>query len=759
MLPPTAGIVIQVVTIGAGGTGQQMIDAYVVDSGTNYAVGDEITLSGGYGNVADLTVTTVQVSNSYYLFGWDILPWDTSPWSYTGGDPALINSGGNGYVVGDQLILAIDSNTVVATRAELTVTGTNLFTGSITSLALTEPGNYTVIPEKQIWETTGSGSNANIVVAWGVSTVSVNNSGFYFVPPIQPINQLSTTGNGLYLTVAASYDSTLGTDMFTGDGVTNTFSLTFAVSNAKNILVTVDGVVIPYNKLSITGLSTLVFATPPAMGTTIVVTGFSTDSFSVVNDQTFTVQAGLQYYQLNILPSSSLPPYNSILVLRNGLALRSPQMMNYISDGVTTQYALDVLSMPSDLKVYVNNILTNDYAVNNYQLTFTSPPPAGVKVAMVITDITTGFDFDISGSTLFLPNAQAGDVMRVITFTEDYSYGWVADGFYPHGWDLAMWSLSWSYDGAGSAKELFNGRYQLSQVVNDPDSMMVFVDGELKSQQWDYTVETVNVVTNTINNVQTYTGNIYITTEGNVSGIVTGMSIQSDTIPNNTYVQSVYINPGRNVITLSQPALDTGISNFTTNMDTSIVSFNPDYAPNLSGNVNVVIVYTTFPVNSIPIAWRTLVSDSGKAITTAIDDKRKTSIISNVYTYSNEIEIADITAIGQAPGAIWIDDELITYKNVLSAPTVQYPNRGILSELSRGSGLTSYSPQSMYDTLYYYGDGVTRYFPASSAVYPLAETVYVDNVAQPNLAFYPSLGTYQSTSDNIPSDLPPGRYI
>ena len=757
MLPPIAGTKIQIVTIGAGGSGQQMEDVYVVDSGTNYAVNDMITLNGGYGSLANITVTTVQVSDSYYLFGWDILAWDTSPWSYTGGDPALIISGGNNYVVGDELILAVDSNTVVTTRAELTVTGTDTVTGTITSLALTEPGNYTVIPATQIWETNGQGSNVNVLVAWGASTFTVNNSGFYFVPPNQPITQLSTTGQGMYLTVDAAYTSTQGTDTFTGDGTTNTFALTFAVANVANMLVTLDGVVIPADKLSLTGLSTLVLATPPAANTTLIVVGFSTSSFSIVNDQTFTIQSGQQYYQLNILPSSSLPPYNSILVLRNGLALKPPPMANYIGDGNTTVYTMDVEIVSSDLAVYVNNILVNDYSVIDYKVIFVTPPPSGAKVAMVVTNLNTGFDFDITGTNIFLPNVQAGDVMRVITFTEDYSYGWVADGFYSHGWDIALWNFSWNYGGGSPAQNLGGGKYQLSQEATDPDSMMVFVEGNLKSPQWDYTVDTARVTTNIITNVQSTSNNVYVTTGSNISGVTVGMLIEGNTIPADTYVQGVYIHSGRNIITLSQPALDTGLTTFTTNVDTSIVKFNPDYAPDIDDNV--VVAYTTFPVNALPIAWRTLISDSGTAISTAIDDVRKTFIISNVYTYSNEITVADVTAIGPAPGAIWIDDELITYQKVLLTPTAQYPNQGILSELSRGAGTTSYSPQSSYDTLYYYGDGVTRYFAASSAVYPLAETVYVDNVVQINSAFYPGLGTYSSTSTGIPSDLPPGRYI
>jgi hypothetical protein len=180
LAPPLNGK-IQIVTIGTGGAAVDMSEPYVVNTGTDYAVGDIISLAGGYGSRANVIVDSVQVSDNYYRQGWDILPWDTSPWSYMGGVPDKIYSGGNNYIVGDQLILENDSNTVVTTRAELTVTETNLITGEIIALSLTEPGNYTVPPITQSWETTGNGSGANIAIAWGASTLSMENNGFYFV--------------------------------------------------------------------------------------------------------------------------------------------------------------------------------------------------------------------------------------------------------------------------------------------------------------------------------------------------------------------------------------------------------------------------------------------------------------------------------------------------------------------------------------------------------------------------------------------------
>ena len=757
--PPASGT-LQIVTIGSGGSGLDMAEPYVVYSGTDYEIGDYVTLSGGVGTFANVQVTSVQVSDSYYHQGWDIVAWDTSPWSYTGGIPAAIFNGGNNYVVGDQLILVNDGNTVVTTRAMLTVTSADIFTGTIETLALTEPGNYTVPPATQIFETTGKGSGANIAIAWGASTLSLENKGFYFVRPTEPVSQLSTTGGGFNLTVDASYTTTEGTGIFKGDGVTTTFNVTFAITTVDNMMVTVDGIVLPKNQLSLTGLSTVVLANPPALNSTVIITGFNTGFYSVVNDQTFVVQAGIQYYQLNIIPGSSMPPYNSILVLKNGVALKPPPMNNFIGDGVTTVYSMDFSPNPADLTVYVDNALlmpTIDYSVSTYFITFVSAPPANSKIAMVYADLTVGFDFNITGVDIFLPTAETGDKIRVITFTEDYSYGWVADSFGHHGWEIALWDgKTWSYDGSAAAHYLGNGAYQLSQVTNEPDSMMVFVEGELQSMMWDYTFENTDTVIASVANVSSMSGNIHITTLSNVASLSVGMVVESVAIPADTYIQGIQIGH-TSIITLSQPALDTDITTLTAHATTSVIRFNPEYAPNI--DANVVVVYTTFLANEVPIAWRTLIGDDGTTNSIAIDNNRKTSILNNVYVYSNEIEIANITAIGAAPGAIWIDNELITYQTMLPAPTINYPNRGIISELGRGAGVTSNLPLSVYDTLYYYGDGVNKYFPAGSATYPIAETVYVDGVVQTNSAFDAANGTYVSTTLNIPVELPPGRYI
>jgi len=170
-----------------------------------------------------------------------------------------------------------------------------------------------------------------------------------------------------------------------------------------------------------------------------------------------------------------------------------------------------------------------------------------------------------------------------------------------------------------------------------------------------------------------------------------------------------------------------------------------------------VITYATGLSEKPAIAWRTLIDSSNNAVSTVIDDARKTLTLSNVYVYSNEIEIADTSVIGTAPGAVWIGDELIAYDRIDQAATISHPNRGFINALRRGARNTSGLPTAEYNTLYYYGDGVNRYFPAESGATPISESVWVDGILQVSNAVPSTIGTYSSVID--PPSLPSGRYI
>ena len=186
------------------------------------------------------------------------------------------------------------------------------------------------------------------------------------------------------------------------------------------------------------------------------------------------------------------------------------------------------------------------------------------------------------------------------------------------------------------------------------------------------------------------------------------------------------------------------------------VQFNPAYH---SGS-RVVISYMAGLPEEPAIRWRTITSDLA-VFTTAIDSARQTQLLSNVYTNSTTIEIADWTKItlpvANKPGLIYIDNELISFADLQLAPTMSYPNRAFLAGIQRNRLGTSGLPQSQYNIQWYNGDGSTVYFPTEAAGQAVAETVYVDGVLQVNQAVQTENADFEFVIN--PPALPAGRYV
>jgi len=660
IIPPPASGKLQIFTIGTGGTGFGISVPFVVDPGSNYNIGDTITMAGNFIYPPVITVTGVKASS------------------------ITISSPGTKYTVGDQLILIDDYQTIETSQIALQVTKIDGFTGAIISAEILNSGNYTVKPLVTTWSTSSNGNGAIILINWGVSTLSVNDPGLCAIKQFGYITQSSTTGSGTGLVIGANYSDTLGTAVFKGDGSNQIFPVTFPLTTTDKLLVTVDGIIQGFNNVSIDQLNVVIYP-PPALNSTVVITSFNTNNFSTVYEQEFLVESGVNHFELQYTPGSSLPQYNSMLVIKNGLVLNPPPMNNFVANGEETIFSLNFTpppDYPRDFYVYVDDLeLTRDvdYTVTNDTFVLQTTPPAGSKITAVLTNLNHGFDYDIEqGNLLFVPNAVAGDDIKVFTFYQDVSYGWTTDTF------------------VGNS----TGVYILSDLASDSNSVMVFVNGKMNNLMWDYLI-------------------------------------------NREIMYFSWDYNGWDTVGWQGSEL------------VSSVNFNDASIPPIGSNV--VVTYATGLQNQPAIAWRTLIDASGTSSTTAIDDARKTVLLSNVYVYSNEIEIADMTLISPAPGSIWIDNELIAYFSLMPAGTDQYPNRGIISMLRRGERGTSDLPSAAYNTLYYNGDGSNVYFPAQSGTQPLAETVFVDGMIQINTSINLDIGTYTSVID--PNGLPAGGYI
>jgi hypothetical protein len=88
---------------------------------------------------------------------------------------------------------------------------------------------------------------------------------------------------------------------------------------------------------------------------------------------------------------------------------------------------------------------------------------------------------------------------------------------------------------------------------------------------------------------------------------------------------------------------------------------------------------------------------------------------------------------------------------MISAPTAQQPNRGFLSDIVRGSGGTSSSPATAYQTGFYDGNGVRRDFFLPEGIESNI-TVWVGNTLAVQGQQYDISGfDVVFNTDNIPS--------
>ena len=189
---------------------------------------------------------------------------------------------------------------------------------------------------------------------------------------------------------------------------------------------------------------------------------------------------------------------------------------------------------------------------------------------------------------------------------------------------------------------------------------------------------------------------------------------------------------------------------------TCAVSFNSS----THTGTNIVITYMAGLPERPSIAWRTITTDVDTR-TVCLDSARQTELLSNVYTYSASIEIADFNKISAPsngePGYVFIGDELISFAEIHLAPSVSYPYRAFLVGLQRNRFGTSGNPRSSYNIQWYNGDGSNTYFATEAAGQALGETVYVDGEIQINQAVQSQNADYEFVIN--PPALPAGRYV
>ena len=447
MSVPPAGTTLHLFSISTGGASRLVKNAYVVDPGIGYVPEQLIPLDPAVGvEQAVLSVTTVKLVS------------------------VSVVSGGVGYKAGDRLFLQAMSGVPVPDTATVLLVDNVDSNGEITSILVENPGEWFFLPPTASWQVdrdAGAGfEQADIQPDWGVASVSVANPGKYARIPDQPISQDPLTIDiGTGATWNLRFDSSIGMISYVGDGITDYFEVPMM---PPGIFVTVNGVQYPYTR----GSSGVTLLSIPPYGSTIHITTFGNDEFSVVSETPITItNPSVLTYPLSVGPASTLPGYLSTVVLRNGSLVEPPLMQQFRGNGYQLSWQITIdLSSAISVEVYVDQVLqTSGYAIDvSDRLIFNRVIPDGADIQVLCIKSTSAYT--ISGSNLIFAAGQLslGDEILAITYTQDLDYEFHCEQF-----DFSQ-----------------NAMYPLTKLAWDTDAIRVWKDGVPQVPTVDFIVVT-----------------------------------------------------------------------------------------------------------------------------------------------------------------------------------------------------------------------------------------------------------------------------
>jgi hypothetical protein len=326
-----------------------------------------------------------------------------------------------------------------------------------------------------------------------------------------------------------------------------------------------------------------------AIGPTVIDDTTYNYSWSIPIEEYIFASSGI--YEYNLTNDLSYTNPSVAVVTWNGVRLRTAAGRDHLGDGTTDTFAVaerlgfdQSTILSNEVLVYFNDILQDsaDYTVNpdtnGTTVTFTTPPPAGVRIYIAVTagvqaliDPVTN-TLTISGSVV-LSN---GDILNVITFNDTREQRLITNVFVgPVVEGIAL-------PGQGYDTTPFD----VGNTTNEPGSFDYSSTGTFTGD----TVLDSNVITNV----------------SDFFGLAVGDSITGSGIQLHSIIESIDI-PGA-TITISKPA--------TTDATGVILSFGTSYVENelVLGRV-------------VTNATRLWVSLNGKALTPDVD-----------FTISNDLE-------------------------------------------------------------------------------------------------------------------------
>jgi hypothetical protein len=648
---PPAGSQLNITVIGSGGSSRLIQDVHVSDPGLGYLPGDVMQFASDIGQVAaSCMVENVAASRT------------------------TVTAGGLGYVVNDIMVLEeADGVQVPDNPTILKITSVDS-QGKILEVELVEKGRWTAIPSGTLqWNTRNAPTqSAAITITWGIDDVSVVSRGRYARLPTQPFSQLvAPASGGTGAKFLALFATSIETYYFVGDGISVDFQIPRPANFALDQLeINLDGLTITPQSIIPGGVRLPV---PPPYGSTMVITVFETGEWSQAVDTVISIPPtgpATHTYVLNDAPSSTLPPYLATLVRKNGLLMTPPLMQQFLGNGGTTLWVLDLdLTGYSSIEVYQDqisrpgSITTNptttiplpgdDWIINGSNLLiFRNSNPADSDIQVLVTKPTDEYSITNDEITFAAGTIAANDEIIVSTFSQDIDYEFHLERFVSSP----------------------DGRLRLTKGCYDTNTIKVWINGQLQTPLVDYTIEL-----------------------------------------------SPEISPAWSMGGWDSTPWDLGLS--------EAVAVKVESVP----VSNAFVGYMTGLPETPPISWRTLTyEDSTKSI--ALSTNSFTTVLSNVRVDSVSIEIEDHRCLSMPlpgkPSHAYINGELIGFFEIQLAPIPSYPNRALLTGLQRNRQGTCGNPMDAYNTLFYSGDGSERYFPTQAAGQAISTSVFIDESVQ-----------------------------
>ena len=406
----------------------------------------------------------------------------------------------------------------------------------------------------------------------------------------------------------------------------------------------------------------------PPYGSSILIAVFADQNFSTVTENVFTITIPNYYNYPITVAGSSAPAYLSTLVRKNGKLMSPPVIQQFNGDGTLQAFTITVdTSNATSLQVYIDDVLQPSSAYSIVNNLLSFNVAPLNQSNITLLCIGASTEYLIAGGNIsFAPGSISVGDVIIVTT-------------YTQDVDYQFRTDEFVENNAG--------QYVLSAYPSDFSTIQVWYNNVLQVPLHDY-------------NLSIIPGN---------SGWSTGgrdVYMWDENVPTRVSVDI-------------QPTDGWGMV--------------WDSAKGWSYVGQLVVTYMLGRENAPGIAWRTT-TGWDETLSTVIDTTRQTYLLGDLYTYSVAITVADFTVLTppqyQIPGLVYINDELISFTDIVQSPTASYPNRALLTGIQRDRLGTSGSPETLYNCQYYNGDGFETFFAIESATQAISTSVYVNEVLQ-----------------------------